>query len=199
MLNLGFLASHNGSLMQAVVRACEEKRLAATPCLVIGNNQPSGALQFAIQKGIPWRHLSLATHKDAQALDKAILEALQINGVELVLLVGYMKLLGPRTIAAYPRHILNIHPALLPKFGGQGMYGIRVHEAVLAAGEKETGVTIHHVNERYDEGNIIAQCKLPVMPDDTPQTLAARVLQREHSFIVETLQDIIAGKIKLCK
>jgi len=192
MVSLGFLASHNGSLMQAVVRACEEKRLEAKPGIVISNNKNSGALQFAAQKGIPLAHLSSVTHKDAGALDEAILEALQSHNVELVLLVGYMKLLGPRTITAYPKRIFNIHPALLPKYGGQGMYGIRVHEAVIAAGERETGITIHHVNEHYDEGNMIAQCKVPVSPDDTPQTLAARVLQREHLFIVETLQNIIA-------
>jgi phosphoribosylglycinamide formyltransferase 1 len=197
MLNLGFLASHNGTLMQAVVRACEEGKLTATPRIVISNNKNSGALQFAINKGIPWQHLSSATHKDPSALDQAILEALQTHGVELVFLVGYMKLLGQRTVSAYPHHILNIHPALLPKFGGHGMYGIHVHEAVIAAGEKETGVTIHHVNERYDEGNIIAQCKVPVMPDDTPEVLADRVIKRERLFIVETLQNIVAGKIKL--
>lgn len=197
MLNLGFLASHNGSNMQAVVRSCEEGRLGAIPRIVISNNKQSGALQFAQLHAIPCLHLSSASHKDPATLDKAILDALQENKVDLVLLVGYMKLLGPLTIAAYQGRILNIHPALLPKHGGQGMYGIRVHESVIAAAESETGVTIHHVNEQYDRGEIIAQCTVPVVPTDTPQVLAARVLQREHTFLVETLQAIVAGKIKL--
>lgn len=105
MLNLGFLASHNGSNMQAVVRACEEGRLRATPGLVISNNKNSGALQFARQKGLSWKHLSSATHKDADALDKAILEALQANKVELVLLVGYMSL-----PAAHHSHLSRAYP-----------------------------------------------------------------------------------------
>jgi phosphoribosylglycinamide formyltransferase-1 len=197
MLNLGFLASGNGTLMQAVVRACQEKRLAAKPRLVISNNRQSGALQFASEQGLSWKHLSSATHKDPSVLDKAILDALQQNEVDLVLLLGYLKLLGPSTIAAYDGHILNIHPALLPKYGGHGMYGLNVHTAVLAAGDKETGITIHHVNSRYDEGDTVAQCKVPVEPGDTPETLAARVLKREQLFIVETLQNIVAGKIKL--
>jgi phosphoribosylglycinamide formyltransferase-1 len=108
-----------------------------------------------------------------------------------------MKKLGPRTLAAYRNRIVNIHPALLPKFGGQGMYGMNVHKAVIEAGERESGVTIHLVDEEYDHGTILAQTRLPVLPDDTPQTLAQRVLEREHSFLVETLDKIIRGEIRL--
>jgi phosphoribosylglycinamide formyltransferase 1 len=197
MLNIGFLASHNGSNMQAIVRACEQGELLARPRIVISNNKESMALQFAAEHKIIARHLSSLTHKDPDALDRAILQALQEAKVELVFLVGYMKLMGPHTIAAYKNRILNIHPALLPKYGGKGMYGIHVHEAVIANREKETGVTIHHADEQYDQGQIVAQCTVPILEDDTPQILAARVLKQEHTFIVETLKAIVSNKIVL--
>ena len=197
MLKLGFLASHNGSNMQAIVHACEQGKLLVQPRIVISNNNQSLALKFASEHGIIAQHLSSLTHKEPSALDQAILEALQKNEVDLVFLVGYMKLIGPKTVAAYNKRILNIHPALLPKYGGKGMYGIRVHEAVIAAGDKETGVTIHYANEHYDQGQVIAQCTVPVLESDTPQILAARVLKQEHIFIVETLQNILSHKITL--
>jgi phosphoribosylglycinamide formyltransferase-1 len=108
-----------------------------------------------------------------------------------------MKKLGPKTLAHFQGRILNIHPALLPKFGGEGMWGIHVHEAVIAAGEKESGVSIHFVDENYDTGAIIAQTRVPVMSDDTPETLAARVLEQEHILYAETLQKIVRGEIPL--
>jgi phosphoribosylglycinamide formyltransferase-1 len=197
MLNLGFLASHNGSNMQAIVRASESGNLLARPCVVISNNPKSVALQFAQERGLVAKHLSSLTHKNGEELDQAILETLQENKVDLVLLVGYMKLIGPRLISEYENRILNIHPALLPKYGGKGMYGIHIHAAVIAAGEKETGITIHHANEHYDQGKIIAQCTVPVLDNDTPQTLASRVLKREQTFIVETLQGILSKRITL--
>ena len=146
---------------------------------------------------MPRYHLSGTTHPDPATLDAAIVDALVRHDVELVVLAGYMKKLGPRTLARYRGRVLNIHPALLPRFGGQGMYGARVHEAVLAAGEHETGVTIHIVDEEYDHGPIVAQCRVPVRPDDTPATLAARVLAREHTFLVETLEGIVSGTLRL--
>jgi phosphoribosylglycinamide formyltransferase-1 len=108
-----------------------------------------------------------------------------------------MKKLGPRTLERYEGHIINIHPALLPKFGGLGMYGARVHQAVLDAGEKETGVTIHLVDAEYDTGPIVAQCHVPVLADDTAESLAQRVLEQEHRFLVETIGKIVSGEITL--
>ena len=99
-----------------------------------------------------------------------------------MVLAGYIKKLGPETLAQYAGRVINIHPALLPRFGGLGMYGMRVHEAVLASGASETGITIHLVDGDYDRGAILAQCRVPVLPDDSPGSLAARVLAREHSF-----------------
>ena len=160
--------------MQAVLDACASGVLAATPAVVISNNRDAEALGRAARSGLPHYHLSSATHPDPAALDAAILDALGRHDADLVLLAGYMKKLGPRTLERYRGRVLNIHPALLPRFGGQGMYGARVHEAVLASGEPETGITIHVVDEEYDHGPIVAQCRVPVHPGDTAESLAAR-------------------------
>ena len=124
------------------------------------------------------------THADPVALDAAILVALQTHGVEIVCLAGYMKKLGARTLAACRGRILNIHPALLPNFGGRCMYGMRVHEAVLAAGENESGATVHLIDGEYDHGPVLAQEKVPVCDGDTPEQLQARVLEVEHRLYV---------------
>lgn len=196
-MKIGFLASHYGSNMQAVITACKTDQLHATPCVVISNNSKSEALARAAREGIPSCHLSTTTHPSAEQLDQAIRQTLVAHQAELVLLAGYMRKLGPQTLAQYKGRIINIHPALLPKFGGAGMYGAHVHEAVLAAGETETGVTIHLVDEEYDHGAILAQSRVPVYQDDTVTLLAQRVLAREHSFLVETLQQIVAGTLCL--
>jgi phosphoribosylglycinamide formyltransferase-1 len=196
-MNLGFLASGRGSNMQAVIDACKSGRLAAKPRVVISNNSGSGALARASQEGIPRYHLSGRTHPDPAQLDAAILNALLHHETELVILAGYMKKLGPRTLERYAGRIINIHPALLPKFGGLGMYGARVHQAVLGAGEKETGVTIHLVDAEYDTGPIVAQCRVPVLAGDTVESLAQRVLEQEHRFLVETIDKIVSGEITL--
>jgi len=196
-MKLGFLASHNGSNMQAIIEACQSEALQATPAVVISNNGESGALARAAKASIPHYHLSSKTHPSAEDLDLAILETLLKYEVDIVILAGYMKKLGDKTLSHYAGAILNIHPALLPKFGGQGMYGIHVHEAVLAAGEAESGATVHLVTDEYDTGAIIAQEKVPVLADDTPQTLAARVLKIEHALFSAVLQKIALGEIQI--
>ncbi len=123
-------------------------------------------------------------------MDTEILNLLRQHRADLIVLAGYMRKLGPMTLAEYKGRVLNIHPALLPKHGGQGMYGRAVHEAVLAGHEQETGVTIHLVDAEYDQGAIIAQTRVPVLDTDTVETLAARVLETEHRFLVETLARI---------
>ena len=195
-LHLGFLASHGGSNMQAIIDACKDGRLDARPCVVISNNSDSMALQRARNEGIPCSHISGATHPGS-AEDEEILRVLRRHAVDTVILAGYMKILGSVTLHAYRGRILNIHPALLPKFGGKGMYGKRVHEAVLAAGERVTGVTIHLIDENYDTGPIVNQCQVPVLEGDTPDSLSKRVLKHEHALYVETLQKISDGRIRL--
>ena len=195
MLKLGFLASHTGSNMQAIIDACTAGTLAAEPCVVISNNSRSGALARARQENIAAYHLSERTH--GEALGGAILAAMQRHGVEVICLAGYMKKLGAEVLAAYEGRILNIHPSLLPKFGGQGMYGMRVHEAVLAAGERASGATVHLVDEEYDHGRVLAQEKVPVKAEDTPETLQKRVLAAEHRLYAATLARIAAGEIPI--
>jgi phosphoribosylglycinamide formyltransferase-1 len=183
--------------MQAIIDACKSGVLPANPALVISNNGESGALARAAREGIPHGHLSGKTHPDPDALDQAILAALLAHDVDVVILAGYMKKLGPKTLSHYAGAILNIHPALLPKHGGQGMYGMNVHEAVLAAGETESGATVHLVTDEYDTGAIIAQQTVPVLAGDTPQTLAARVLQVEHLLFPKVLQQIAVGEVQI--
>jgi phosphoribosylglycinamide formyltransferase-1 len=197
-MNIAFLASHNGSNMQAVIDACRDSRLLANPCVVISNNNSnSEALARAKRENIPYFHLSSQTHPNPTDLDEAMLQALEQYQSDLVILAGYMRQLGQITLSKFRGRILNIHPALLPKYGGPGMFGRHVHEAILAAGEKSTGVTIHLIDEEYDHGQIVAQCQVPVLPNDSPDTLAARVLEKEHGFLVDAIFKIISGEIIL--
>ena len=189
-LRLGFLASHNGSSMQAICRAMQAGQLDAEARVVISNNSQSHALAFARNIAIPAYHLSLKTEHTAEMVDRKLRHTLLAHDVNLVILSGYMRKLGSQMLSTYKDRILNIHPALLPNFGGQGLYGDRIHAAVLAAKEQETGITIHLVDEYYDHGTIIAQWRLPVFPNDTTESLALRVKAREGSFFVEVLQQL---------
>lgn len=197
LMNLAFLASHCGSNMQAVLDACLTGRLPAHPAVVISNNSDAEALQRAKREGIPHYHLSSQTHPEPEQLDQAIRQALQRHGADLVILAGYLRPIGPQTLAQYQGRLINIHPALLPQYGGRGMYGQRVHAAVLTAGEQTTGVTVHLVDAEYDHGAILAQQPVPVQPGDTVETLAQRVLECEHWFLVETLRKIVTGELRL--
>ncbi len=196
-LRLGCLASHGGTNLQAVIDASNSGRLHAEVAVVISNNSTAPALRRARNAGIPSFHLSGVTHPDAGSLDRAILHTLREHGVEVVVLAGYMKMLGPAVLSRYEGRVLNVHPALLPKFGGRGMYGLRVHEAVLAAGETVTGVTVHVVDAEYDHGPVVVQAEAPVLANDTAESLGARVLEREHQLLVETLQRVATGNIDL--
>lgn len=196
-LKIGVLASHGGSNMQAIIDEIEAGRLDAEIVLVISNNSGSGALERARRHGLPWRHLSGRHHPEAAALDEAIQTALTDAGAEVVVLAGYMKKIGARTLAAFEGRMLNIHPALLPRHGGPGMYGIHPHEAVIAAGDAESGATVHAVTADYDEGPILKQRRVPVLADDTPQSLQERVLREEHVIYAEVLADVVAGRITL--
>ena len=196
-LRLGLLASHEGSNAQAIFEACRQGVLHAQAHVLISNNSRAGVRIRAEQFGIPFYHLSSATHPTATELDAAILAVLQQRGVEIVCLTGYMKKLGAKTLGAYRGRIPNVHPSLLPKFGGRGMYGLRVHEAVLAAGETESGATVHLIDNEYDRGQILAQERTPVCPGESPEELQNRILPLEHRIYVETLQRIIAGTLTL--
>jgi len=190
-VNIAVFASHGGSDLQAVIDACKAGKLKAEVRAVISNNADSTALQRARDNGIPAYHFDAQNEWLEGILDTAILNTLKRHDVQIVFLAGYLKKLGTKVSKAYEGSVYNIHPSLLPKYGGKGMYGLNVHKAVINAGETETGITIHRVTGEYDAGEIIAQRKVAVLKDDTPETLAARVLEQEHIFIVETLAKII--------
>jgi phosphoribosylglycinamide formyltransferase 1 len=192
-VNLAVLASHEGPTLQAVLDACAHGAIPARVALVISNNAGSGALRRAARSQVDFLHLSGATHPQEPELDRAILEALRAHHIDLVLLAGYMKRLGPTVLAAYRGRILNTHPALLPRFGGRGMYGAHVHRAVLAAGERESGATVHLVEADYDSGPVLAQVRVPVEPGDSPESLAKRVQAAERAQLVALLGAIANG------
>lgn len=196
-IRLGFLASHNGTNMQAIVMACVAGITDAVPVIVISNNRTAEAMNWGRAHGLTARHISGRTEGSPEACDRAIADALSEARVNLIVLAGYMRLLGPETLARFSGHILNVHPALLPKFGGKGMYGEHVHRAVLASGDKVSGVSIHIVTAEYDEGPVLGQVKVPVNTDDTVETLARRVQAREMIFFPEIIEAIAKGEIDL--
>ena len=187
-LHLGILASGRGSNFEAILRAIENGRLSAEARVLISNRKSAGALDVAARHGVPAAALTRKDFDSDEAFDREILRLFQKHGVDFVVLAGYLRLLTPVLVREFPNRILNIHPALLPSFGGKGMYGHHVHEAVLAHGCKVSGVTVHLVNEQYDAGPIVLQRCVPVEEGDTPDTLAARVLVEEHRAFPEALQ-----------
>ena len=195
MTRIAVLASHGGSILQAIMDACQAGELPAEVVLVIGNNSGSLALRRAANAGLETLHLSSRTHPDPDALDRAIRDALVEVRADWVMLAGYMKKLGNETLAAFPRRILNTHPALLPKFGGRGFYGRKVHQAVIDAGETESGATVHLVDADYDTGPTVSQVRVPVLPDDAVQDLEQRVQTAERVLVVDTLRDLVFGRI----
>lgn len=196
-MNIAVFASHGGSDLQAIMDGCRQQQINARVAVVISNNADSMALQRAQAEKIPAYHLSAKLFGSEELLAQKLLDVLRRYQIDMIFLAGYMRLLHPSLLEAYQNRIFNIHPALLPKYGGRGMYGLHVHEAVIAAGETETGVTIHRVSAEYDSGEIVAQAVVPVLAGDTAQMLAARVLEREHTFLVEVIADIADGGIKL--
>jgi phosphoribosylglycinamide formyltransferase-1 len=197
MLRIGVLASHEGTTLQSIIDGCANRRINGRVVAVISNNSGSGALRRAAAAGIETFHLSSVTHASSDSLDAAICGALQRTRADVIFLAGYMKRLGPRTLAAFATRILNTHPALLPKFGGQGMFGDRVFEAVLAAGEWESGASVHLVDAEYDTGPVVRQERVPVLPGDTIASLKARVQACEREAVVTTLAAIANGELLL--
>ena len=193
-MRLGFLASHGGTNLQAVLDACASGELSATPAVLVTNNRGAHCISRAQSAGVVVHVLNSVTHPDPRALDEAMLEALRSSGCEWIVLAGYMKKIGPRVLEAFAGKMINIHPALLPRHGGKGMFGMNVHRAVIEAGDAVSGATVHLVDEEYDEGPILAQAEVPVLTGDTPESLAARVLETEHRLLVATLRDLAAAQ-----
>jgi phosphoribosylglycinamide formyltransferase-1 len=197
LLRLAVLASGGGTNLQAIIDATEGGEIEAQVVLVISNNSDAGALERARAHGIPDLHLSRHQFASQEAFDARLLKALAECEADLVVLAGYMKLLSPSVVMARRNRILNIHPALLPCFGGKGMYGIRVHQAVIESGAKFSGVTVHVVDEKYDHGPIVAQRVVPVLDDDTPESLAGRVLAEEHRIYPYVIQLFAENRVRL--
>lgn len=196
-MNITVFASHGGSDMQAIIDGCKAGKINASVVAMITNNEDSMAYERAGREGIDRYYLSHKEIPDEEELEQRMLEVLDSHQTDMIFLAGYMRKLGDSILRKYQNRVFNIHPALLPKYGGKGMYGIHVHEAVIAAGEKVSGVTIHRVNEQYDSGDMVAQTEVPVEAADTAETLAARVLKREHEFLVEIISEIADGGISL--
>lgn len=196
-LFLGVFASGRGSNFAAILEAIKEDRLQAGVKLLLSNNEEAGALSIAKDHGVSTAVVSKQTFASRDLFVDAMHSRLREHGVEFIALAGYMKKVPPEIISAYKNSIVNIHPALLPLFGGKGMYGHRVHEAVLAQGCKVTGVTVHIVDEVYDHGPIVAQRCISVVEGDTPESLAARVLRVEHKLYAETLQLFAEGRVEV--
>jgi formyltetrahydrofolate-dependent phosphoribosylglycinamide formyltransferase len=181
-MTLGVLVSGRGSNLEAILDA------GLSVAVVISNRAGVRALEVADAHGVPTTVLRRADFGDAAERDAAIGSALRSAGVDLAVLAGYDQLLRSEYFAAYGGRTINIHPSLLPAHGGAGMMGMAVHRAVLAAGDQESGVTIHEVTQELDAGPILAQARVPVLPADDAETLAARVLAEEHRLVVATLR-----------
>lgn len=199
MVRIAILVSGKGrgTNMQALIEACQRGRIQGQVVVVIGTKPDAPAIERARRLQVPVAIVSPKAFPEEESYASALLKVLQEYGVELVCLAGYMRLLPERVVRAYAGRVMNVHPALLPLFGGKGMYGERVHEAVLASGMKVTGCTVHFVDEGYDTGPIILQTPVVVEEDDTPETLAARVLPYEHETYVRAVQLFAEGRLQI--
>ncbi|CUS77489.1 phosphoribosylglycinamide formyltransferase-1 [Candidatus Kryptonium thompsonii] len=196
-MNIAVFASGRGSNLMAILNAIKEGKLNARISVVISNNSNAGALEIARANGIDALHISRKQFSSDEDYVNRILCELKSRNIELIVLAGYMKKIPPEIIREYPNRILNIHPALLPAFGGLGMYGMNVHKAVIDYGVKITGVTVHIVDEEYDHGPIVMQRAVEVRDDDTPETLAERVLKVEHEIYPQAIKLFVEGKVKI--
>lgn len=189
-LNVGVFASGGGTNFQALLdhrpRACPW-RLALLVC-----NREAGAIERARRAGVEWVVVP-TRDRDPDAVARETLDVLERHAIDVVCLAGYLRLLPPQVVARYRHRILNIHPALLPDFGGPGMYGAKVHDAVLSSGVTVTGATVHFVDDEYDRGEILAQARVPVLPGDTAEDVAARVLRVEHELYPRAVDHVCAA------
>jgi phosphoribosylglycinamide formyltransferase-1 len=194
-LDLAVFASGRGSNFLAILDAINRRELDAQVRLLVTNDPEAGAVAVARGCGIAVSVLRKADFGGEADFVRAMLESLRSHDVCFIALAGYLKMIPVNVITGFRHRILNVHPALLPAFGGKGMYGHHVHEAVLAAGCKVSGATVHMVDEIYDHGPIVAQRCVPVLEGDTPDSLAARVLEVEHAIYPATLQLFAEGRV----
>ncbi len=190
--NIAVLASGRGSNLQSIIDSIDRKVLNVSLAAVVCDRKDAMALQRAKKHGIDAVHVDPNQFSDKHAYEAKVLEVLKARNVDLVVLAGYMRIVGPTLLEAFPEAIVNIHPTLLPKF--KGCMALQCHEQVLKAGEKESGCTVHFVTADVDGGPVIGQRRVPVRPDDTPETLAERVLAEEHRLLPEVVKTISEGR-----
>ncbi len=199
MLKIAVLVSGGGTNLQAIIDAVEKGKIRDTQIVkVISNKADAYALQRAEKHGIPAQAVVRKDYPDKAAFNEALLAAVDAAGADLIVLAGFLVVLPPEMIRKYRRRIINIHPSLIPSFCGDGFYGLRVHEAVLARGVKVTGATVHFVDEGTDTGPIIVQKAVEVKEGDTPEVLQRRVMEEaEWILLPAVIDDIAAGKLKI--
>ncbi len=190
-------ASGEGTNFEAIVMACRSKELKAEVAGLVASRKNIGAIGRARLLGIPHKILNPHDYAARSEWDQAMARQFEAWSADWIALAGFLALVGPEVLKRYPQRVVNSHPSLLPKFGGAGMYGDRVHAAVLRAGESETGITIHTIDGEYDRGKILAQAKILVQPGDTVDQLATRVKAHEVSFYPKVLNDLVTGRITL--
>ena len=190
MINLAVMASHEGSSLQTVIDYLALKANQCRLVLVISNNRKSRALARAEKANIPTQHISTLTHGSRSLADQAIAKTLIDESIDWLLLLGYMKPVTAPILEALPERVINIHPSLLPKFGGKGFYGRFVHQAVLDSGDNVTGATLHQVSEIYDRGQVISQKEVPVKRQDEVEVLETRVKKAERALLREFLDTL---------
>lgn len=186
--NLVIFASGSGSNFLSIIHAIKKGALSASVIGLITDNPNAGVIELARENNIP---VFIIPKRNNQSFTNEILQALNKWKPDLIVLAGFLSKIPESVVELFPNQIINIHPSLLPKYGGKGFYGINVHKAVLEAEEKFSGCTVHFVNNEYDMGDIIAQAEVPVLPDDTPNTLAARVLEQEHQLLPRVISQLI--------
>jgi phosphoribosylglycinamide formyltransferase-1 len=191
---IAVFVSGGGTNLQSLIDAAGDGRLDAEIALVVSSLRKAYGLTRATDAGIPTLVFKDKKYSSPEEAGSDLLAKLEDHQIDYIALSGYMRLLPAAVVTAFRNRIVNVHPALLPKYGGQGMYGHHVHEAVLAAGDTESGATVHLADEIYDNGRILEQSTVAVLPDDTPETLAARILVQEHELYPRVLQKLIEGK-----
>lgn len=190
-MRVAVFASGRGSDFLSLVEASEKENLGWEVALLLTNNPEAGAIEKAIAHNIPYKYLNRKNFAERDDFIRALFSAFDEYRIDLIALAGYLRKLPPEVVKKFRWKVLNIHPALLPDFGGKGMYGLRVHRAVLDAGRKFSGVTVHLVNEEYDRGSIVAQETVPVLVNDDAETLAQRVLKVEHRLYPEVITQFV--------
>ena len=189
-VRLAVFISGSGTNLQSIIDRCADGTIPAEVALVVSSDPEAYGLVRAEKAGIERAVYRRKDFPDGQVADDYLCGLLDRHQIDIIALAGYLKMVAPEIISRYRGRIVNIHPGLLPKYGGKGMYGHFVHEAVVKAREKETGVTIHIVDEIYDHGTILACEKIPVFPEDTPDELAQRVLKVEHTLYPRVLKEL---------